>query len=135
MPVWGLFKNRNKILITFNKKMCTCLLKTYFKLTLICPINYQCKTFFYFFFFFILVLHLWHMEASYTTATATQDLSCACDLHHSSGQCRIFNPLSKARNRTHNLMDTSPFLKLMNQKRNSQHLRELNDHIQNYDIQ
>ena len=29
-----------------------------------------------------------------------------CDLHHSSSQCRIFNPLSEARNWNHILMDT-----------------------------
>ena len=35
---------------------------------------------------------------TYTTATATWDLSRICDLHHSSRQCcRILNPLSKAR--------------------------------------
>ena len=33
----------------------------------------------------------------YTTATATQDLSQVCNLHHSSQQCRIPNPLSKTR--------------------------------------
>ena len=31
--------------------------------------------------------------AGYTTATATPDLSCVCDLHHGSRQCRILNPL------------------------------------------
>ena len=36
------------------------------------------------------------------TATATQDPSCTCELHHSSQQHRILNPLSKARDRTHN---------------------------------
>ena len=35
----------------------------------------------------------------------TQDLSHVCDLHHSSWQCQILNPLSKARGRTHILMD------------------------------
>ena len=40
---------------------------------------------------------------AYTTATATQDPSCVCDLHHSSWQCQIFNPLSEARNQTRNL--------------------------------
>ena len=43
----------------------------------------------------------------YTTATATQDLSHGCDLHRSSWQHQIPNPLSKARNWTHILMDTS----------------------------
>ena len=38
------------------------------------------------------------------TATATRGPSSICDLHHSSGQCRVLNPLSEARDRTHNLM-------------------------------
>ena len=43
-------------------------------------------------------------------ATARWDPSCVWDLHHnsrqcrSSRQCRILNPLSKARDRTHNLV-------------------------------
>ena len=41
-----------------------------------------------------------------TTATATQDLSCVSDLHHSSWQHQIPHPLSKARVRTRILMDT-----------------------------
>ena len=41
---------------------------------------------------------------AYTTATATADLSHVCDLHHSSWQCRILNPLSEARDQTLNLM-------------------------------
>ena len=32
-----------------------------------------------------------------------QDLSCICDLHLSSQQHRILNPLSEARDQTHNL--------------------------------
>ena len=40
----------------------------------------------------------------YTTATATQDLSCIFSLHHSSWQCWILNPLSKARDQTCKLM-------------------------------
>ena len=43
---------------------------------------------------------------AYTTATAMWDLSPICDLHHSSGQCRILNPLSKARDGTCILVDT-----------------------------
>ena len=35
------------------------------------------------------------------------NLSHICDLHHSSQQLWVLNPLSKARNRTHVLMDTS----------------------------
>ena len=74
------------------------------------------------FFIFFLGPHPWHMEVlrlgvqleleppAYTTATATRDLSCTYDQHPSSRQCQIFNPLSKARDRTRNLMvpDTAP---------------------------
>ena len=63
------------------------------------------------FFFFLLFLgpHPWHMEAprlgvsselqlpAYATATAMPDLSCICDLHHSSRQCQILNLMSEAR--------------------------------------
>ena len=38
------------------------------------------------------------------TATAMWDLSHVCDLHHSLRQRRILNPLSEARDQTHNLM-------------------------------
>ena len=37
-------------------------------------------------------------------ATATEDSSRLCNLHHSSQQCQILNPLSEARDGTHNLM-------------------------------
>ena len=43
---------------------------------------------------------------AYTTATATSDPRCIY-LHHSSQQCKVLNPLNKARNWTHILMDTS----------------------------
>ena len=71
----------------------------------------------FFILIFYLQLHLQHMEVPrlgleselqlpvYTTTTATQDLSLVCDLHHSSGQCWMLNPLSKARDRTRILMD------------------------------
>ena len=74
-------------------------------------------------FFFLLFLepHPWHMEVprpgqgfqlqlqlpAYTTATAKRDLSHIFDLHHSSWQRWISNPLSVDRDRTHILMDTS----------------------------
>ena len=45
--------------------------------------------------------------AAYSTATATQDLRGVCDLHHSSRQCRIPSTLSKVRDRTCILMDSS----------------------------
>ena len=44
---------------------------------------------------------------AYTTATATQDLRRLCDLHHSSWQCWILNPLSEARDGTCILIDPS----------------------------
>ena len=43
----------------------------------------------------------------YTTATAMQDLSHICDLHHNSWQHWILNPQSKARDQTRMLMDPS----------------------------
>ena len=45
--------------------------------------------------------------AAYTTATATQDLTYVCSLYHSLEQHQILSLLSKARNWTHILMDTS----------------------------
>ena len=43
---------------------------------------------------------------AYPTATATPDLSHICDLHHSSWQRRILNPLSEARDQTRIFTDT-----------------------------
>ena len=72
-----------------------------------------------FLFFGFLGLHLNHMEVSrleeelelqllaYITATATPDLSRICDLHCSSWQRWILNPLSEAMDQTHLLKDTS----------------------------
>ena len=45
--------------------------------------------------------------AACATATATADLRCVCDLHHSSLQHWILNPLSGARDQTYIFMDTS----------------------------
>jgi len=73
------------------------------------------------FFFFLLAFvflgpHSRHMEIprlgvlpelqllTYATATAMPDLSRICNLHHSSQQRQILNPLSKARDQTRNLM-------------------------------
>ena len=68
---------------------------------------------------FLLELHMRPMEAprlgvelklqlpAYTTATAMRDLSHICDLHHSSQQRQILNPLSEAGDRTRILMDPS----------------------------
>ena len=66
--------------------------------------------------FFFLGLHPWHMEIPrlevqlelqlpvYAIATAMQDPSCVFNLHHTSWQRQVLNPLSKARDRTCNLM-------------------------------
>ena len=43
----------------------------------------------------------------YHTATATPDPCPICELHHSSRQCQIPNPLSETRDWTHILMDAS----------------------------
>ena len=48
-----------------------------------------------------------HISTVYTTATAMPEPSCVCNLHHSSWQHRMLNPLSEARDRTCVLMDTS----------------------------
>ena len=53
---------------------------------------------------------------AYTIATLA--LSHICDLHHSLQQCRILNPLSKARDLTLILMDTSQVLKPLSYNRN-----------------
>ena len=62
--------------------------------------------------------HLWQMKVSrlgvrlelqllvYATAKAMLYLSHVCILHHSSWQCQILNPLSKARDQTQIPMDT-----------------------------
>ena len=44
---------------------------------------------------------------AYAAATAMWDPGHACNLHHSSWQHRILNPLSEARDRTCFLMDAS----------------------------
>ena len=69
--------------------------------------------------FFLVILgpHSWHIKVPrlgvesepqllvYTTATAMLHPSCVFDLHHSSGQRLILNPLSGARDRTYVPMD------------------------------
>ena len=70
---------------------------------------------FFFLSFFFLGLHLQHMEVPRlgvelelqlpAYATATWDLSCVCDPHHSLQQCWILNPVSEARDQTCALMD------------------------------
>ena len=46
---------------------------------------------------------LWYL--SYARPTAMWDLRCVCNLHHSSLQCWILNPLNKTRDQTSILMD------------------------------
>ena len=57
--------------------------------------------------------------AAYTTAAATQDPNCICDLHHGSWQCRILNPLNEARDQTCIPMDTSRVHNLLSHNGNS----------------
>ena len=85
------------------------------------------------FFFSFLGLHLRHMEVSrigvelesemqlpaYTTATAMLHPSCICNLYHNLWQCQILNPLSKARDQTCILMDTSQVPNLLSHNGNS----------------
>ena len=56
---------------------------------------------------------------AYTTATATPDESGICNLHHSSQQHQILNPLNEAKDQTHILMGTSWVCNLMSHKGNS----------------
>ena len=93
--------------------------KRFPKCLLLCKYwNVQKFCFFFFFLsflFFFLGPHLWHMEGveselqllAYNSAAATWDPSCICDLHHSSQQCQILNPLSEAKDGIRILMDTS----------------------------
>ena len=72
-----------------------------------------------FYVFVFLRPYLWHMEGprlgvesklqllAYASAAAMLDLSHICDIHHSLWKHRILNPLGKARDQTHILMDTS----------------------------
>ena len=73
------------------------------------PLGHQGTPCFLIFVLFLLGLHPQYMEfprlgvelelqsQANATATAMQDPSCVCNLHHSSRQCQILNPLSKAR--------------------------------------
>ena len=56
---------------------------------------------------------------AYITATAKWDLSRICNLHCSSGKRRILNPLSKVRDRTDILTDTSRVHNPLSHNKNS----------------
>ena len=85
--------------------------------------NVSALRFFKFNFYFLCSLepHLWHMRVprlgaeselqwlACSRATATQELSCVCELCHSSLQRHIVSPLSKAGDWTCNLMDSGWF--------------------------
>ena len=87
---------------------------------------------FLFFLFCFLGLYLQHMEVlrlgveselqlpAYTTAIATWDPSHIQDLHHSSLQQWILNPLNEARDQTHILTDPSRVQTLLSRNGNSQ---------------
>ena len=90
-------------------------------LNLLCLPLFLLFFFFFFFPFFVFLRpHQGHMEIprlgikselqlpTYATATARQDPSLVCNLHHSSRQRWTLNPLNEARDRTHILMDSSP---------------------------
>ena len=49
----------------------------------------------------------WIGATAYSVHQAMQNLSHTCDLYHSSQQCRVLNPQSKARDWTRVLMDTN----------------------------
>ena len=53
------------------------------------------------------------------TTIATKDPIYICNLHHSTQQCQILNPLSEVRDLTHILMDTSQVCNLLSHSGNS----------------
>ena len=83
------------------------------------------------FFFFLSGLQVRHMEIprlgveselqllAYTTAPETLDMSYMCDLHHSSWQHRVLNPLKEARDQTYILKDNDGVLNPPSHNRNS----------------
>ena len=87
----------------------------------------------YHFCFFLLRPHLQHMEVprlrvrlqlqplAYATAIAMPVPSLICDLHHSSQQLQILNPLNKVRDETCVLTDGSQICFLLNHDRNTQY--------------
>ena len=82
-----------------------------------------------FYYFYFIVPHLWQMEIpglgfepemqlpAYITDTAMDDLSCICDIHHSSRQHWILKPQNKGRDWTHILIDNSWVCNLLSHMR------------------
>ena len=87
------------------------------------PLHFCVFYYYYYYYYFLSLIflgpHPRHMEVprlgvelehqllTYTTATAMPDMSCVCNLYHSSRQCQILNQLSKVRDRTCVFMDAS----------------------------
>ena len=98
----------------WNIRVFFCQVPSYYVFGFFCLVGW-----FFFFFCFFLELHLWHMEVPrleveselyplvYATATAMLVASQVCSLHCCSWQRQILNTLSKGRDWTHILMDTS----------------------------
>ena len=91
--------------------------------------NAQQKLKDYYFYIITITLgqHPWHIEVPRLggrtggeAASLSHSNAGSHDLHHSSVQCRILNPLSKARDQTRILMDTSQALNSLSHNRNSQ---------------
>ena len=70
---------------------------------------------------------------AYTTAIAMRDPSHICDLHHSSRQCQILNPLSEARDQTYVFLNTGRVLNLLCHNGNSLDIVILVGSVQCYD--
>ena len=70
------------------------------------PDGYDSSLFFFFFFFFFLLFRA-ALRAHGSSQARGQIRAVAAGLHHSSQQCWILSPLSKAGDRTCVLMDTS----------------------------
>ena len=97
----------------------TCGFCVKWSLSILFGIIHRILIFFLFSLFCSLGPHSWHVEVprlgvkselqllTYDTTTATQDPSRVFNLHHSSWQRWILNPLSKVRDQVQNLMVTS----------------------------
>ena len=60
------------------------------------------------------------LDYATATAMATPDPSHILDLHYNLWQCQILNPLSKARDETHILMDTGWIFNPLSHNKNSE---------------